>query len=347
LKKILLVNRNKEIPFYPNKYFLKIILLIILSIIVFIWSVSKGSTEISLSDILNVFLSSNQNNENSIIITDIRLPRVILVFLSGMSLASSGMIMQGIFRNPLVDPFIIGISGGASLGAGISLIFNFNINIYGFDTLPFFAFIGAFISLIFAYSFGIVNRMLFIDRLLISGIAMSSLTSAILSLILTLKGQDANVVIFWIMGSFSGRSWEHLKIVIPYFIISNIVFVTYLHKLNILSLGDESANNLGVNSQKVKIILIIFASILSASIVSVSGVIGFIGMITPQISRLFIKSNDYRFLYPVVMLIGAIILTLSDTVSRIILIPQEIPVGIFTALLGVPFFMFLLKKSKY
>ena len=339
-------SKLKNSYFYPDKYLLKLTILIILCFITVIWSISKGSTEIAFMEVINtIFSKYPADNQLSIIINEIRLPRVILAFLAGISLAGSGMVMQGIFRNPLVDPFIIGISGGASLGAGISLIFNFNKSIFGFDTLPIFAFIGAFISLIFAYSFSVINKRLFIDRLLLAGVAISSLTSATLSLILTLKGQDANAVIFWIMGSFSGKSWEHVKIVLPYFIIANIVFIINLHKLNILSLGDQSANNLGINTEKLKITLIIFASILSASIVSVSGVIGFIGMIIPQISRYFIKSSDYRFLYPVVLLLGAIVLTLADTVSRIILIPQEIPVGIFTAMLGVPFFMILLKNS--
>ena len=342
LSKIKKVGKN---IFYPSKYFFKLLSLLLIAFIILAWSISKGSTEISFRDTLNILFNNHVDNESSIIINQIRLPRVILAFIAGMSLGGSGMIMQGIFRNPLVDPFIIGISGGASLGAGISLIFNFNKSFFGIDTLPLFAFTGSFISLIFAYSFSVINKRIFIDRLLLAGVAISSLTSAILSLLLTLKGQDANAVIFWIMGSFSGKSWEHLKIVLPYFIVSNLVFVFHLHKLNILSLGDESAHNLGVDTQKTKIVLIIFASILSASIVSVSGVIGFIGMIVPQISRYFIKSHDYRFLYPIVILLGGILLTLSDTVSRIILIPQEIPVGIFTALLGVPFFMLLLRNS--
>lgn len=332
--------------FYPEYYSIKIISLIILLLITFIWSVSKGATDIGFKEIIDYVLGNKISEENLLIIKEIRFPRVILASLAGMSLASSGMVMQGIFRNPLVDPFIIGVSGGASLGAGIALLFGFNQSFLGIDTLPLFAFIGAFISVFFSYSFSIIKRILFIDRLLLSGIAISSLTSAILSLLLVLKGQDANAVIFWIMGSFSGKGWEHVKIVLPYFLLANIIFIFYLHKLNILSLGDEAANNLGINSEKIKIIMIIFSSILAASIVSVSGVIGFIGMIIPQISRFFIKSNDFRFLYPAVILLGAVILTISDTIARIIIIPQEIPVGIFTSMLGVPFFMFLLRHNQ-
>jgi iron complex transport system permease protein len=340
------LNNIKESFFYPKNYLIKVISLLVLLLVVFIWSVSKGSTNIGINHILDYFLSKNINEETNIIIGQIRFPRVILASLAGMALASSGMVMQGIFRNPLVDPFIIGVSGGASLGAGIALLFNFNQSFFGLDTLPVFAFIGALSSIFFSYKFSLIKNILFIDRLLLSGIAISSLTSALLSLLLVLKGQDANSVIFWIMGSFSGKSWEHIKIVLPYFIISNIVFISFLHKLNILSLGDEASENLGIDTQKLKIILIIFSSILAASIVSVSGVIGFIGMIIPQITRLFIKSNDYRFLYLPVILLGAIILTFSDTISRIIIIPQEIPVGIFTALLGVPFFIYLLRNNQ-
>lgn len=332
--------------FYPKNYIIKLIFLVLVFIFTFIWSFSKGSTNIGISEIIDFFSSKEISEESKIIISQIRLPRVILASMAGMSLACSGMIMQGIFRNPLVDPFIIGVSGGASLGAGIALLFHFNFSVLGFDTLPLFAFLGSLVSIFFSYKFSLIKNILFIDRLLLSGIAISSLTSALLSLLLVIKGQDANSVIFWIMGSFSGKSWDSIKIVLPYFIISNIVFITFLHKLNILSLGDEASENLGLDSQKIKIILIIFSSILSASIVSVSGVIGFIGMIIPQITRLFIKSNDFRLLYLPVLLLGGIILTFSDTISRIILIPQEIPVGIFTALLGVPFFIFLLRADK-
>lgn len=332
--------------FYPKNYILKVLILLTIFIFAIIWSVSQGSTEIGFLDIYNWVLSKSVSDESSIIIGEIRLPRVILSAMAGMALASSGMIMQGIFKNPLVDPFIIGVSGGASLGAGIALLFNLDINIFGLDTLPLFAFIGALSAIFFSYRFSLIKKILFIDRLLLSGIAISSLTSALLSLLLVLKGQDANAVIFWIMGSFSGKTWEHIKIILPYFIISNIVFIMFLHKLNILSLGDEASENLGINSQNLKIILIIFSAVLAASIVSVSGVIGFIGMIIPQISRLFIKTSDYRYLYLPVLLLGGIILTCSDTISRIILIPQEIPVGIFTALLGVPFFMYLLRDNQ-
>jgi iron complex transport system permease protein len=336
----------KGISIFPRLYFIKLALLVIVLGITCSWSLASGSTDIGFAEIKDLmFNRSKLSEETFFILFNLRLVRLVLGILVGLSLALSGMILQGIFRNPLVDPFIIGISGGASLGAGIAILFGLNFTFLGINSVPIMAFITAVMAMAFAYSLSMVNKRVYIDRLLLGGIAISSLTSALLSLLLVLRGQDANAVIFWIMGSLAGRSWENIWAIIPYIIFVNIFAVMNLQKLNILQLGEESATNLGLNIDKIKIILILVSSLLAAAIVSVSGVIGFVGLIVPQIAKLFIKSTDFRLLYPIVMLLGAIILVCADTVARIVLIPQEIPVGIFTAMLGVPFFLFLLKNT--
>ncbi len=330
----------------PSLYLPKLALLIIIFILVALWSIASGSTDIGLKELQYLFFNKEKLSEETFfILHDLRLVRVILGILVGLSLSLSGMVLQGIFRNPLVDPFIIGISGGASLGAGVAILFGLNITFWGLSSIPIMAFITALAAMILAYRLSLVNKRMYIDRLLLGGIAISSLTSAILSLLLVLCGQDANAVIFWIMGSLAGRTWEHIQMILPYIIFANIIIILNLQKLNILQLGDEAAVNLGVDTDRLKLLLIFVSSLLAAAIVSVSGVIGFIGLVVPQIAKLLIKSTDYRILYPIVLLMGAIILLCADTISRIILIPQEIPVGIFTALLGVPFFLFLLKKT--
>ncbi len=339
-----IITENK--PLFPNNYFLKLLLLTSILIIVLVWSISTGSTNISLDNLKNfLFNPSSLNQQTYFIIYELRLARVVLGVVAGMSLALTGMILQAIFRNPLVDPFIIGISGGASLGAGIAIIFALDFTFLGINSTPIIAFLTSIISMLISYKLSLINKRMYIERLLLGGIAISSLTSSILSLLLVLKGQDANAVIFWIMGSLSGKGWESVKIILPYMILVNIISVFYLQKLNIMQLGEESALNLGLNTERLKLILIVISSLLASAVVSVSGVIGFIGLVVPHIARLLIKSSDFRFLYPVVLLLGAIILVGADTVSRTIMIPQEIPVGIFTSLLGVPFFLFLLKNN--
>lgn len=336
----------KGISIFPRFYFIKLLFLAMLLAITCSWSLASGSTDIGLAEIRNlIFDKAKLSEETYFILFELRLVRLVLGVLVGLSLALSGMILQGIFRNPLVDPFIIGISGGASLGAGIAILFGLNFTFLGINSVPIMAFITSIIAMAFAYSLSMVNKRVYIDRLLLGGIAISSLTSALLSLLLVLRGQDANAVVFWIMGSLAGRSWDNIGMILPYIIFVNIMAVINLQKLNILQLGEESATNLGLNIDKIKIIMILISSLLAAAIVSVSGVIGFVGLIVPQISKLFIKSTDFRLLYPVVILMGAIILVCADTIARIVLIPQEIPVGIFTAMLGVPFFLFLLKKT--
>jgi len=331
---------------FPKHYFIKITLLLLLLIIIAVLAILSGSVNINIHEIINLLCDKTLVSEqNLFIIYQIRLPRILLSILVGSSLALSGMVLQGIFRNPLVDPFIVGISGGASLGAGLAILFELSFSLFGISSIPLFAFATSLIAMLIAYKLSIYEKKMYIDRLLLGGIAISSLSSSILSLLLVLKGKGLDAVIFWVMGSLSGKSWESISIVLPYIIVVNIIILFNLHKLNVLQLGDESAINLGLNVERLKIFLIIIASLLSAVIVSVSGIIGFIGLVVPQIARLFIKTSDFRALYVTVLLLGAIILLGADTVARLILMPQEIPVGIFTSILGVPFFLFLLKKA--
>jgi len=330
---------------FPKYYFFKIALLILLLIIITVLAILSGSVNINIHEIINLFCDKSNVSEQSLfIIYQIRLPRIILSIIVGSSLALSGMVLQGIFKNPLVDPFIVGISGGASLGAGLAILFGLNFSLFGVSSVPIFAFVTALLAMLMAYKLSLYDKKMYIDRLLLGGIAISSLSSSILSLLLVLRGKGIDAVIFWVMGSLSGKSWESISIILPYIIIVNLVILFNLHKLNILQLGDESAVNLGLNIEKLKIFLIIISSLLAAVIVSVSGIIGFIGLVVPQIARLLIKTSDFRALYFVTILLGAIVLLGADTIARIILMPQEIPVGIFTSILGVPFFLFLLKK---
>lgn len=311
------------------------------------YALSVGSVKISFDNIINFFFNSkNLNEEIYFILNDIRAPRIILSLITGSSLAVSGLILQSVFRNPLADPFVIGISSGASLGAAIAIVLNIQLNFLGLSSIPIFAFVFSILSFFISYKIAVRNKVINIERLLLTGLAISYLSSSLLSLLISIKGDDAGNIIFWIMGSLSGKTWDEIKIILPYFIFSNIIIIFFLQKMNVLSLGEEEAQSLGIETNITRKILIVITSFLSASIVSVTGVIGFIGIIIPQISKIILKTSDYRKLYPFSMLLGALLLLLADTISRTLVIPQEIPVGVVTAIIGVPFFIYLFSLRK-
>jgi iron complex transport system permease protein len=326
----------------------KFFVLVIILIIVILYSLSVGSISISNKDLIDfIFNSKNLNEETYFILSNIRAPRILLALLTGSSLAVSGLILQSVFRNPLADPFVIGISSGASLGAAIAIVLNINLHIFGLTSITLFAFVFAIISFMITYKISIRNNILSIERLLLGGLAISYLSSSLLSLLLSLKGEDAGNIIFWIMGSLSGKTWDELKVILPYFIFSNVILLFFLQKMNILVLGDDEAQSLGIDINLTQKILILITSFLSASIVSVTGVIGFIGIIIPQLSKLILKTSDYRKLYPFSLILGSLLLLTADTFSRTFILPQEIPVGIITSLIGVPVFVYLFSFQKH
>ena len=285
----------------------------------------------------------NHTSYNPIII-DIRLPRVLLALLVGASLGGVGAIFQSLFMNPMADAYIIGVSSGAALGAVSAIVFRLEVQFLGLSSIPIFAFIGGIVTVLLVYSIsyrGQHNSML---NLLLAGLAINAFLSGLMSLLLLLSDTTLHGSIYWLMGGFSGRGWQHVKIILPYFIICSIVLSMYTREANIMLLGEEQAQNLGVNTHQVRRVLIIFSSLLTASAVSVSGVIGFVGLIIPHILRRII-GPDNRILFPASLFGGAVLLVLSDLVARIALSPNEIPVGIVTSLIGAPFFLFLLKKK--
>ncbi|MCX7795303.1 MAG: iron chelate uptake ABC transporter family permease subunit [bacterium] len=317
--------------------------LFLLMFITFFLSVSIGTVKVSFSDIIRSLIYRSNTLEVNAIIKQIRLPRVILSLLVGASLGGSGAVFQSLFRNPMADAYIIGISSGSALGAVLAIAFRLRFYILGFSPIPLFAFVGGISTVFLVYAIssrGCHNQML---NLLLSGLAINSFLSSVMSFLLLMSDTSLHESIYWLMGGFSGRGWEHIKIVIPYFMVSILVLLLFTRELNLLLLGDEQAKNLGVNVEQVRRIIIIFTSLLTASAVSVSGVIGFVGLVVPHILRLLI-GPDNRTLFPASLLGGSILLTLSDLVARIALSPSEIPVGIVTSLIGAPFFLSLLVK---
>lgn len=245
----------------------------------------------------------------------------------------------------MADPYVLGISSGAALGASISIIFNVNITILGFSTISIFAFIGGLVTVFIVYNIAKVRQRVPITTLLLSGVAVGQFLTAIMSFLMVIYSRDMNKIIYWTLGSLAGKGWEPLiKISIPV-ILSIIVMNFFSRDLNIMLTGEESAHSLGVEVEKIKLYILILGTFMTSMVVSISGIIGFVGLIIPHIVRIIV-GPDHRILLPSSGLIGGIFMIFADTIARTIISPMEIPVGIITALFGGPFFIYLLRKRK-
>lgn len=281
------------------------------------------------------------------ILLQMRLPRLCLAALAGMALSVAGLGLQGLFRNPLVDPFVIGVSGGGALGAGFALLLGLPaLPLLGIGAVPFCAFCAALATMALVYSLGQQAGQVQIDRLLLAGVAISALSSSLLSLFLVLRGEGMDTVVYWIMGSFAGRTWDDVLLLLGCCIPGLLLLQRDMQALNALQVGEESALYLGVAVETLKRRVILAATLLAAAVVSVSGVIGFIGLVVPHMARFLMRTSDFRRLLMPSLLIGAALLMAADAVARNTLPAQEIPVGIFTAILGVPFFLGLLVRKR-
>ena len=318
----------------------KVIVLAVLAasvIAAFIIGNVVGTMDISVSDIINT-LSGDHTGTNNKVIWNIRLPRMILAALVGINLALSGSILQGVMKNPLADPSIIGISSGAGLfGILILVVFPQWQNL-----VPIAAFGGAMLAAAIIYLLAWKGG---IDptRIVLSGVAVSELFGAGISAILVFFSDRVHGALTFMNGSLSSRSWGEVQIILPYTIIGLILALIFADKLNILVLGDDTARGLGLNVELTRLGFTALAALLAASAVSVVGLLGFVGLIVPHSIRL-ILGNNYKIMFPASALLGAALVMLSDTFARTVLSPTEIPVGIVMAVLGVPFFLYLLRK---
>lgn len=315
-------------------------------ILVFIISISIGSTYIPFNKVLNILLFNESGMESfELIIKRIRLPRIILSFMVGSGLAVAGVIFQGVIRNPMVDPYIVGISAGAGTGVTIAVITGVNWNFLGLHTLPLMAFMGAIVTVFVVYRLAITNNKLPVMTFLLAGVAMGFVLNAIQSFLMVIDADNVHKIVYWLMGSVASGGWQDIKMILPYYLVGLVPILFYLKDLNIILLGEESAQYLGVEVERIKKILIVSATLVTASVVAVSGSIGFIGLVVPHISRMLI-GPDNRKLFPLAFFIGGIFLLISDNIARSLLSPLEIPVGIITALAGGPYFIYLLRKKK-
>ena len=301
---------------------------------------------ITIQAIWNILIGKSRLGPDSYktIIMDIRLPRILLAALVGCALAVSGAVMQGIFKNPMADPFIIGLSSGAAVGASISILFGLSISI-GIYSTPLLAFVGAALTIFGVYFIARSKGKVRVETLLLTGIATGSFLTAITSFLMYMENEQFRFLFFWLLGGLYKASWSIVGIAFPLILLGTIIILFFARDLNAMVLGEVPAMHLGIDTESVKKILLIFSSLIAGTAVGFSGIIGFVGLITPHIMRILVGPN-HRILLPASALAGAIFLIWSDTIARTILSPTEIPVGIITAFCGAPFFIYLLQKSK-
>jgi iron complex transport system permease protein len=314
---------------------------------------SFGAVAISFNDVARmlmarlpgVSMARSWSEQAEAIIFQIRLPRVVTAAVVGGALAATGAVFQGLLRNPMADPYIIGTSGGAALGATIALLLPIQVVWYGFTPVPLSAFAGALVTVLVVYNIARVGPRTPVTTLLLSGFALSSMLAAVMSFLMLVSGRTLRQVVLWTMGGVTSSSWPQLRIVVPLILVGVMAAYALANDLNAFLLGEEQAAYLGVNVERRKLVLLMLGSLLTGAAVSVSGLVGFIGLVVPHVTRL-IFGPDHRLLLPTSTLMGSLFLVLADLLARLLLAPAEIPVGIITAMIGAPFFIYLLRRSK-
>jgi len=334
----------------PSKRLLKwrttVIYLTLLLFLSMILTLAIGPAYISPSEILRVlcfkvgFCPSPPNIVYVNIIFQLRLPRILIGMLVGASLSVSGMVMQGLFRNPMASPYVIGVSSGAALGAAVAM--NMLPPIIGVYTTPMVAFLGGLSTLILVYNIARVEGRLRTDTLLLAGIAVSYFFSAIISALVWIVAQQRHQIALWLMGGLWGADWIKVDVIAPITFIGLAITYMFAKDLNAMLLGEETAQSLGVNVEFAKKTLLVTSALMISASVSFTGMIGFVGLLVPHVMRLLV-GPDHRILIPSSALAGGIFLAWSDALARVLM---EVPVGVITALSGVPFFIYLLKKRR-
>ena len=338
----------------------KIILLTLVAalILFIILCLNVGFAPISFSDIMTIigkqvpFLNhyinpSSVSVVNEAIILQIRLPRILAGAIVGAGLAAAGVMYQGIFRNPMADSYLLGASAGASFGYTLAVLYGGTLaaNILGMGLFQVVAFLGAVLTVFLVYFMSRVGNKVPITTLLLSGIVVNIFILSLQTVFELRSGQALMGIVAWIAGGFTNITWTSIYTVFPVVLVGTVLAYFFTKDLNLLSMGDDTAQHLGVNTERVRQILLLLSSLVTAAVVSISGVIGFVGLIIPHMTRLII-GPDHRILLPTSAIVGAIFLILCDSLARVATGASELPVGVITALAGTPFFIYLLRKRK-
>ena len=321
-----------------TSYATMLVLFFIITCISIIIGLSSGPVKIGIGDLLATFFSNNANQTFSQIIFEIRLPRILYAIAVGGGLSIAGAVFQAILMNPLAEPYILGISSGGTFGAVLSFLIGAS-----FIGTQLFSFTGASIVMILVFLLGKRFGELEPNVLLLTGVMVGAFFSAAILLMMTLLNDSLRTAIFWLMGNLSIADKANLKFVLPITLIVSFILVLNSNKYNLLSLGADSAKQLGVNIKLFRNVTYLLTSLMIGALVSVSGIIGFVGLLIPHISRM-IFGVDNRIVLPASFFLGASYLILCDTLARTIISPSELPVGAVTAIIGAPVFVYLLRK---
>jgi len=311
--------------------------LLFLSISSFVLAISLGSTKLTFLELYQA-LVSNHNPTHQLLIFELRLPRALTAFACGAMLSLAGLLMQVLLRNPLADPYILGVSGGAATFALIAMLLGLDGSVINLA-----AFLGAILSIYLVFHFSYQSGNWNVSRLLLTGIVMASGWGAIISFLLVVSpAEKVHGLLFWLMGEISYDQPYSMSYLI--LLVGGLIAFQIANKLNILTWGEIHAGSLGVKTNQLRLLIFFLASLLTASAVTIAGNIGFVGLVIPHLMRL-ITGNEHRILVPASILAGGSLLVIADTLARTLVSPQQLPVGILTAFIGVPLFLFLLRKN--
>ncbi|WP_411268072.1 FecCD family ABC transporter permease [Paenibacillus sp. PL91] len=325
-------------------------LLLAVSIVV---SLSIGSAGLSLRDVWGILLHqlpwladepTTYSPGQIAIVTQVRLSRVLLAVLVGACLALAGTGFQGVLRNPLADPYTLGVASGSSVGAAFMILFGLQA-VLGVWTIPLVAFGTGIVTLLGVFWLSRSKGVMHIETLILSGVIIQSFLGAFVSFMVSMSEGVVNQILFWLMGSLAMRSWENVYMLIPFLLVGMPLLLAYGQPLNLFVLGERHAAHLGIRVERTKLIVLISSTLLTAAAVSVSGVIGFVGLVVPHLIRLLV-GPDYRLITPLSAIGGGVFVLWADTLARMALTPKEIPLGVVTALIGAPFFAYLLHRQK-
>jgi iron complex transport system permease protein len=315
-------------------------------------SAAVGSVFIAPASFLEVFIQRIRGlppdaplQAYDTILFSLRLPRTALIALVGAALAGSGGSYQGLFRNPLADPYLIGVASGAGLGAVIAMSIRWPYTFLGLLAVPVSAFLGAIVTVVTVYFLAKVGRTIPTTNLILAGVAVSAFTNALTSFWMINSTGELRRALVWLLGGAVLSGWQPVLAILPY-ILGGCAFLLFMgHPLNVLQFGDEQAQQLGLPAVQIRRLIIAGASLTTAAAVSFAGIIGFVGLVVPHLIRM-VWGTDYRKLLPLAMLNGATFLLVADILARVVMAPEEVPVGIITALAGAPFFLWVLRRTK-
>jgi len=279
------------------------------------------------------------------ILFSLRLPRTALVMLAGMALSGSGAAYQGLFRNPLADPYLVGVASGAGLGAVIAMSVRWPYSTLGLLAVPLAALAGGLLTVAVVYRLARINQVLPISNLILAGVAASSFTTSLTSFLMIRSTGEIHRSLVWLLGGATMSGWQPVLASLPYIAGGLGVLIAMGHALNILQFGDEQAQQLGLHANRIRRIIILSATLTTAAAISFAGVIGFVGLVVPHVVRM-IWGPDYRHLIPLAVIIGASFLLGADVLARILISPSEVPLGIITALTGAPFFLWIMRRAR-